>query len=100
MGRSGENLTTESISEAVAFRQAMWRMRREFNEKGSWFFSTWNADEVTDPEIGKKVAFDQVSASLLISDPACWVLHPGDAWHGFKDLKMVTVCLTRSKYRL
>jgi len=86
-GRSGENLTTESISEAVAFRQAMWRMQREFNEKGSWFFTTWNADEVTDPQNGKRIAFDKAPASLLISDPACWVLHPGDTWHGFKDLE-------------
>jgi len=23
----------------------------------------------------------------LITNPACWVLHPGDAWHGFKDLE-------------
>jgi arginine decarboxylase len=86
-GQSGVNLTTESITEAVAFRQAMWRMRREFKEKGSWFFSTWNADEVIDPANGKKIAFDQAQASLLISDPACWVLHPGDDWHGFKDLE-------------
>ena len=86
-GQSGVNLTTESITEAVAFRQAMWRMRKEFKEKGSWFFSTWNADEVTDPANGKKVAFDQAPASLLISEPNCWVLHPGDKWHGFKDLE-------------
>jgi arginine decarboxylase len=86
-GQSGVNLTTESITEAVAFRQAMWRMRREFIEKGSWFFSTWNADEVTDPANGIKVAFDQAPASLLISDPACWVLHPGEKWHGFENLE-------------
>ena len=86
-GRSGFNLTTESISEAVAFRQAVWRLRRELKEKNSWFFSTWNADEVQDPENGKRVAFDQAPASLLVHDPDCWVLHPGDAWHGFKDLE-------------
>ncbi len=24
---------------------------------------------------------------LLVSEPDCWVLHPGDAWHGFDDLE-------------
>jgi arginine decarboxylase len=62
-------------------------MRREFQEKGSWFFSTWNADEVIDPANGKKVPFDQAPASLLISNADCWTLHPGDKWHGFKDLE-------------
>jgi hypothetical protein len=27
------------------------------------------------------------SSALLISDPNCWVLHPGEAWHGFKQLE-------------
>ena len=86
-GRSGLNLTTESITEAVTFRQTVWRMNREFSEKGSWFFSTWNADVVKDPATGKKVAFDQAPAQQLITDPDCWVLHPGEGWHGFKDLE-------------
>lgn len=86
-GRSGFNLTTESIQEAVAFRQAVGRLRREFQGKSSWFFSTWNADEVKDPKSGKKVAFDQAPSELLVGNPDCWVLHPGDTWHGFKDLE-------------
>ena len=86
-GRSGFNLTKESIAEAVAFRQAIWRMRREFHGKKTWFFSTWNADEVNEPKTGKRLAFDKAPANLLTSNPDCWVLHPGDDWHGFKDLE-------------
>ncbi|MCX6675874.1 MAG: hypothetical protein NTW84_05605, partial [Methanothrix sp.] len=82
-GVGGRTLTTESIAEAVAFRQALRRGRRQYNEKGDWFFSTWNADEVTDPETGKRIAFEDAPESLLISDPDAWVLHPGDKWHGF-----------------
>ena len=50
-GVSGQTLTTESITEAVAFRQALQRIKRQHEESGDWFFSTWNADEVTDPSI-------------------------------------------------
>jgi arginine/lysine/ornithine decarboxylase len=85
-GKGGLNLTTESIQEAVIFRQAMGRIQREKQAKGDWFFNTWNADQVTDPATGQKMAFEDAPESLLISDPNCWVLHPGDAWHGFKDL--------------
>jgi arginine/lysine/ornithine decarboxylase len=24
---------------------------------------------------------------LLVSDPNCWVLHPGEDWHGFENLE-------------
>jgi arginine decarboxylase len=86
-GKGGLTLTTESIQEAVIFRQSMGRIQREKQEKGDWFFNTWNADRITDPSTGQKLAFEDAPESLLISDPNCWVLHPGDAWHGFKDLE-------------
>ena len=84
-GPGGIALTAESIQEAVAFRQVMGRVHREFAEKKEWFFNTWNADKVK--EGGKKVAFADASPDLLCRDPDAWVLHPGDAWHGFGDLE-------------
>ena len=42
-GASGVALTTESIREAVSFRQTVGRIKRQFAESGEWFFSTWNA---------------------------------------------------------
>jgi arginine decarboxylase len=86
-GIGGLNLTAEAIAEAVAFRQAVWRVHRGFQFKGDWFFTTWNADEVKDPATGKRIAFENAPATLLVTDPDCWVLHPGDAWHGFKGLE-------------
>ena len=86
-GVGGRTLTTESIAEAVAFRQAIRRGCRQFNEKGDWFFTTWNADEVTDPSTGKRIAFEDAPESLLIGNPDAWVLHPGDKWHGFHGLE-------------
>jgi arginine decarboxylase len=86
-GPGGPTLTNESIQEAVSFRQTMGRVHREFADKREWFFRTWNADTVTDRKSGKKVRFEEASAEQLATDPECWVLHPGESWHGFGDLE-------------
>jgi arginine decarboxylase len=86
-GPAGVALTNESIVEAVAFRQAMGRVHREFETKGTWFFNTWNAEHVKEGKNGKKVAFADASPEFLASAPDAWILHPGDAWHGFGDLE-------------
>ena len=31
--------------------------------------------------------FHEADAELLATDPSCWVLHPGETWHGFGDLE-------------
>ena len=86
-GVGGRTLTTESITEAVAFRKALCRAHHRMQTTGDWMFRTWNADEVTDPATGKKIAFVDAPDELLITNPDCWVLHPGEAWHGFKDIE-------------
>jgi arginine decarboxylase len=86
-GPGGVALTTESIQEAVAFRQMVGRIRKEFAAKGEWFFGTWNADEVVDPETGVRIPFESAPPQLLTTEPNCWVLHPGDTWHGFDGLE-------------
>lgn len=86
-GVSGQTLTTESITEAVAFRQALRRINRQHEQSSDWFFSTWNADEVTDPKSGKRISFEDAPEELLVTDPNCWVLHPGEEWHGFQNLE-------------
>ena len=50
-GPGGPTLTNESIEEAVAFRQTMGRVHREFAQKKEWFFKTWNADSVKSGEV-------------------------------------------------
>ena len=85
-GPGGPTLTSESIQEAVSFRQTMGRVHRQFADKGQWFFRTWNAETVKAPS-GKRIAFEDADAQQLATDPQCWVLHPGEAWHGFGDLE-------------
>lgn len=85
-GPGGLELTGEAIREAVAFRQALARIQREVAKKGEWFFGPWNAEEVTDPATGKRIPFHEAPADLLCNEPACWVLHPGERWHGFEEI--------------
>ena len=54
--------------------------------KKEWFFAPWNADEITDAKSGKRIPFHKASAEQLSTDPNCWVLHPGEKWHGFDGL--------------
>jgi len=86
-GPGGRALTDESIQEAVAFRQTMGRVQRQFEKKRDWFFNTWNADTVKHPRTGKKIRFEEAPPELLATDPRCWVLHPGADWHGFGDIE-------------
>lgn len=85
-GRGGLTLTTESIEEAIAFRQVMGRVHAQFRKANDWFFNTWNAEEITVPGRRSRVAFHEAPPELLAEDPDAWVMHPGDAWHGFDTL--------------
>jgi arginine decarboxylase len=85
-GPAGRALTQDTIDEAVACRLAIARIRQEFRGKKDWFFAPWNAEEVKDPRTGKRIPFHQAPAELLATEPSCWVLHPGETWHGFDGL--------------
>jgi arginine decarboxylase len=85
-GPGGRALIQETIDEAVAFRQTLARAHRQFAERGDWFFSPWNAPEVADPYTGKRLPFADAPPELLRTVPDCWLLHPGDSWHGFGDI--------------
>src|ERR1041385_7791014 len=74
-GPGGLALTTESIEEAIAFRQTMGRVHRQFADTGDWFFDSWNPPHIEDAD-----------ADALASSPDAWALRAGDSWHGFTDL--------------
>ncbi len=82
----GLALTDEVLGEAVDFRQALARAHREFARRGDWFFEPWNAPEVNDPSTGERVPFADAPRELLTGDPDCWILHPGEKWHGFEGI--------------
>ncbi|PXW14949.1 Orn/Lys/Arg family decarboxylase [Paraburkholderia caballeronis] len=83
-GPGGRALTSESIHEAIAFRQMMSRLNAEFAARGEWFFNAWQppvVQEATGP-----VPFHLADPQRLATDPSCWTLNAGDAWHGFDGL--------------
>jgi lysine decarboxylase/arginine decarboxylase len=85
-GAAGRALTTESIEEAIRFRQTMAKVRREVWETGDWWFSMWQPDTVIDPATGNLFPFADAPLGLLRDMPSSWVLHPGESWHGFSGL--------------
>jgi arginine decarboxylase len=88
-GPQGHWLLDEAVTEAVRFRQEMVRIRRRIEEAGDrppWFFGVWQPDTVTDPGTGARLRFDEASPELLRTEPSCWHLEPGAAWHGFPGL--------------
>jgi arginine decarboxylase len=85
-GPGGRSLTQDVIDESIACRLAVARIRQQFLEKKDWFFAPWNAETLKDSKTGKRVPFHKVKAERLATDPECWVLHPGESWHGFEGL--------------
>jgi arginine decarboxylase len=86
-GPGGRALIQETIDEAVAFRQALARASQELTGRGEWFFAPWNAPDVIEPGTGARIPFANAPARMLAREPSCWVLHPGEAWHGFGDIE-------------
>lgn len=85
-GPGGRILTDESIHEAVAFRRLLGRIHAEMAEKGEWFVNAWQPDTATLPD-GTTVPFWQADEDYLATSPQCWVLRPGESWHGFGELE-------------
>ena len=84
MADSGEALTGEVISEAIDFRQAVAKVKRDFARKHDWFFDIWNRHSVT--LHGKRYDFADAPKKLLGATQEVWHLDPGDDWHGFADI--------------
>ncbi|MEV6881432.1 Orn/Lys/Arg decarboxylase N-terminal domain-containing protein [Streptomyces sp. NPDC051135] len=88
-GPQGECLVDEAVTEAVRFRQETVRVRRRIEAAGDrppWFFGVWQPETVTDPASGERLPFEEAPADLLRTEPSCWHLEPGAAWHGFPGL--------------
>jgi arginine/lysine/ornithine decarboxylase len=82
-GEGGLSLTSESIREAVDFRQMVARLHAEHTAKGDWFFDAWQPPTAADPNGGKEIPFYAASPEYLAGNPAAWVLRPDALWHGF-----------------
>jgi arginine decarboxylase len=86
-GPGGLALTSESIQEAVQFRQMMARLHAQHAAGGDWFFTTWQPETVHAPDSGQAVPFYEAPLDYLTGEPSAWVLRPGEDWHGFGDME-------------
>src|SRR6201985_1041339 len=86
----GPTLMDETLADAISFRQAMssvaHRLRLESENGEGWFFGVYQPERVTDPATGESILFEDAEDELLMTEPACWLVKPGDDWHGFSNL--------------
>ena len=85
MHDNGEIMMHDIIREAVQLRKEVARLQREFAEKNDWFFGMWQPDNIRMD--GQLVRFEDACTEYLSSHQEPWVLHKGDAWHGFEDIE-------------
>jgi arginine decarboxylase len=86
-GVGGFALVDESIREAIHFRKRILSIGADLAQSSSgrppWFFGAWQPDQVRDPLSGATSSFADAPDDLLATEPSCWTLEPGQAWHGF-----------------
>ena len=86
---AGHTLVDEAIRDAIGFRQAIVATRTGFlDAEGSdaWFFDVFQPPQILDPATGESVAFADAPVETLATHSSCWILEPGDRWHGFADV--------------
>ena len=86
-GASGKSLTDDSIREAVSFRKTVSRLNAEYKCDDDWFFNIWQPDYIYNKDTHEKIPFCAASEEQLATDPDCWILHPGEQWHGFGNIE-------------
>ncbi len=86
---AGHTLMDETIQDAVSFRKAMssvaHRLRRAASNGDGWFFRLYQPELVVDPETDQSYVLEEAPDKLLMTEPSCWTLKPGEAWHGYQD---------------
>ena len=85
-GKTGKYLTDEVLKEAIDFRKMVAKYNKEYAKDGEWFFKPWNAETVKDTKTGQVYNFEDAPTELLMQDQNCWVMKPGDKWHGFEEI--------------
>jgi len=98
---SGRWLIDDAVEEAIFFRKDMVKIGREIDRRGTkkgsdWWFDVWQPERVT-PGGGKRADLLEVPVETLKSDPSCWILKPGEKWHGFKKLERDYIMLDPTK---
>ena len=86
---AGHTLMYETLQDAVSFRKAMssvaHRLRLAEENGDGWFFRLFQPERVTDPQTGERMLLEEAPDQMLVREPSCWTLKPGESWHGYQD---------------
>jgi arginine decarboxylase len=90
-GAAGKTLMSDTVDEAISFRQELTHLADGFAGKDEWFFQCWQPTSfdiaTEDPtETLERTRFEDASPSSLANLQTCWEMRPDEAWHGFKGL--------------
>lgn len=94
-GRNGFHLWDEATRVAIEMRKAIRRLLRNFEKPAgspdAWFFDPFVPDLVTvtgsryTDDLHDEV-WENVPTEVLLAEQQCWLMRPGDRWHGFANL--------------
>lgn len=85
---AGPTMMQETVLDAINLRKAIASVARKLAVEGgqdNWFFSCYQPEKVSDPRTGEQFNFVDSPDELLANESSCWMLKPGDRWHGFED---------------
>jgi lysine decarboxylase/arginine decarboxylase len=106
-GAPGRALMVDAISEAVAFRKELAKVRRHLSDRLEWWFDVCQPEHASAGGIGESVtgeaegsnagsavktgsthtsSFAESEDHVLADTQALWCMEPGQAWHGFPGL--------------
>ncbi|HQT86462.1 MAG: amino acid decarboxylase [Acidiphilium sp. 37-64-53] len=92
-GRAGHVMWDDTIRLGIELRKKLRALSDEFaaaarHPAEAWFFDPFVPDRI--PAAGDDaqgmIRWQDAPTDRLASDPACWALEPGAAWHGFTHL--------------
>jgi ornithine decarboxylase len=98
-GRNGFHLWNDATRLAIDTRKTIRKMRREFEARADggggspppWFFDPFVPDLLTvtgspHTEDLHAVPWEDVPTEVLLTEQQCWLLRPGERWHGFEQV--------------
>lgn len=81
-GQKGYRMVSESIAEAIAFRQEFLKIKKNMQAEQTWFFDLWQPQELN--HISKSSSHHFMD--MQEEDAHIWLLKPNEQWHGFHEM--------------
>jgi arginine/lysine/ornithine decarboxylase len=110
-GRNGFHLWDEATRAAVEMRKTIRHLLRKYEEGSApgsptaWFFDPFVPDVVSvsgspHTEDLRDEPWEEVPTEVLLAEQQCWLMRPGQTWHGFAPLADGYVMIDPNKITL